>query len=832
MTVLRLWQQVPRNTHHLVCDQYNLHMQSLLQDVRFGVRMLRKNAGFTVAATLILALGVGANTAMFTVINALLLRPFPYRDPQKLVAVTIKDKSGDRSVNLVRYESLRDHNQSFESIEVWANDNMNFTGRGEPLQLAVARVSPNFFRMLGVQAKIGRGFSEDEGRPEGKPVAIISNSLWRSRFGSDRSIVGQSVTLDTVPYTVIGVLPAGLQFAFVGEAEVWIPRYFEFSLMSPQQLRSGVGYLGMVARLRPGTTPERAQADLDLLKEQYRKQNPKMPDADPGVVTTATPLRDLVVSDVRIKALVLSGAVVLVLMIACGNVATLLLSRALARRKEIAVRSALGASRRNLVQQLLTESIVLAFLAGTLGLGLGWLAMGALRQWGVEQLPQGIPIAMDLSAISFAAGISVLTGLLFGSFPAFQISRADLSSTLRDEARGVSEGHARVQLKSLLVVGQIALSLLLLIAAGLLLRSFSRLVQVDPGFVARNVLTMNVSLPSSKYVNANQQTAFFDELLRRVSILPGVRSAAISAALPLHSIRITPVLPEGQPIVPLAQRPFIDIEAISPQWFETMEVPLRRGRRFTVADNAQTAAVVIVNQAFARRFWPNQNPLGKTIIVGRRPAPAEVIGIASDVKNQGLAEETQAQLYLPFPQLPWGDMNLLVRTAIAPRSMIHSVRAQVTAIDPDQPVMDIQTVDDLMDSSRAQPRFTFLLLSAFSASALLLTLIGIYGLLTYSVSQRRQELGIRFALGAEQSDILRLVVGQGFRLAGVGACIGFAAALLLTQLLSTMLYKISAWDTPTFLLTTLLFLSTALLACYLPARRAAQVNPLEALREG
>ena len=402
--------------------------------------------------------------------------------------------------------------------------------------------------------------------------------------------------------------------------------------------------------------------------------------------------------------------------------------------------------------------------------------------------------------------------------------------SLRDEGRGTSAGQARAQMKSLLVVGQVALSLLLLIGAGLLLRSFGRLLGVDPGFDAHNVLTMNVSLPTVKYSKPAQQIAFFDEVLHRVSMLPGVRSAAISAALPLSWIRITPVLPEGQPDVPLAQRPFVDIEAISPQWFQTMRVSLRGGRAFSAADKAEAPKVVMVNETFARRYWPNQNPVGKHIIVGRGPEPSEVIGVAADVKNQGLAQNTQAQLYLPFAQLPWADMNLLVRTMIPPQTMASAVRTQIAAVDPDQPVAGVQTVDDLMAGSLTQPRFTVLLLGIFSATALALSVIGIYGLLSYWVAQRRYELGIRLALGAQRADILGIVVRQGFTLAIIGIAIGLLAALLLTRLMSAMLYQVDALDLTTFIVAPLVFLAIAMLASYLPARGATRMDPIEALR--
>jgi putative ABC transport system permease protein len=805
-------------------------MQALLRDLHFGARVLAGNYGFSLAAIFTLALGIGANTAIFTVTDALLLRPFPYREPQQLVSVDAKDKTKDRGFTLLRYELVRDHNQSFQSVAAWTNDNSNLTGNAEPLQAPIVRITPNFFSVLGVQPQLGRTFTAEEGRPEGKPVVMISDFMWRSRFGGDRDVIGRPLTLDSTPHTIVGVLPAGIQFPFVGLTDVWTPRYFEYSLMTPQRLRMGVGYLSLLARLRPGTTLEHADAELAVLNQRYRDQNPAMPDADPTVGMAADPLRNLVVANLRGKLLLLSGSVAVVLLIACANVASLLLSRALARRREISIRAALGASRGVVLRQLLTESLLLALAAGMLGVGLSWVGTRALVTWGASQLPQGISIGMDMRVLLFTLVSSLLAGIFFGTFPALQLSRLDLDTSLRDEVRGTSAGQARTRMKSLLVVGQVALSVLLLIGAGLLLRSFGRMLRIDPGFDARNVLTMNVSLPTVKYAQPAQQIAFFDEILRRVAVLPGVRNAAISAALPLSWKRVTPVLPEGQPSVPLTQRPFVDIEAVSPQWFQTMRVPLRAGREFTAADNAEAPKVVIVNETFARRFWPNQSPVAKHVMVGRGPDQAEVIGMTADTRNKGLAEDTQAQLYLPFAQLPWADMNLLVRTMLPPRSITSAVRAQISAVDPDQPIAGIQTVDELVDSSLAQPRFTMLLLGVFSATALALSVIGIYGVVSYWVAHRRYELGIRLALGAQRVDILRMVVRQGFTLAFAGILVGLIAALFLTKLISSMLYQVDPLDLTTFAAAPLLFLSIAMLASYLPARTATRVDPVEALR--
>jgi putative ABC transport system permease protein len=806
-------------------------LEQLTRDLTYAARSLTRTPAFALTATACLALGIGANTAIFTVTSALLLRPFPYSDPQQLVSVRGHDNTGDSGGNgtLLRYELVRDSNKSFQSIAVWANDNLNLTGAGDPVQASIARVSPNFFTLLGVNPQLGRTFTEDEGRPEGKQVVILSDALWRSRFHADPDIIGKTLTLDSTPQTIIGVLPPNVQFPFVGPADIWTPRYFEFSLMSPQGLRAGVGYLDTIARLRPGTTLAQANAELAILNQRYRERNPGMPDAGPGVNMSAQPLRDIVVSDVRGKILMLTAAVGVLLLIACANVASLLLSRALARRREIAVRTALGASRGMVVRQLLTESLLLAMVAGAAGVALGWAATRALAIWGASQLPDGIPIGLDSRVLLFTLGISLLAGIVFGIAPALQLSRS-LNTALRDEGRGTSAGRARGQAKNLLVVSQVALSLLLLVGAGLLLRSFVELLRVNPGFDSRNVLTMDLNLPTVKYSTRAKQIAFFDELLRRVTPLPGVRSAAISAALPLSFIRMSPVLAEGQPTVPLAGRPIVDVEAVSPKWFETLRVPLLTGRDFTAADNALAPKVVIVNQTFARRFWPDQNPVGKHIVVGRGPGPSEVIAVAADIKNRGIDQTTQAQLYLAFPQLPWGNMNLLLRTSVPALSMTSAVRTQIAAMDPEQPITKVQTLEDIMDTSRAQPRFTALLVGIFSVTALTLAVIGIYGVLSYSVAQRTQEFGIRLALGAERADIQGLVLRQALALAAAGIAVGIAAAFMLTGLAASMLYKTGARDPVTFLLAPLIFLASALLAGYLPARRATKVDPMEALR--
>ncbi len=814
-------------------------MQTLWQDLRYALRMMRKSPGFTLAAMITLALGIGGNTAIFTITNALLLKSLPFKDPDSLVMLNTarrgeSDQGAGGNESLNRYELIRDRNRSFEGVAVFAIDSFNLTGQGEPQQVPVARVSANFFGLLGVAPQIGRAFTPDEGTVGGKPVVMISDALWHTRFGGRPDVIGQAISLDSSPYTIIGVLPA-IQFPFIGPADVWSPRYFELTVMTPEHLRAGVGYLTMIARLKPGTSLQSASSELAVLNQQYNQQYPSAPDGGPNVSMVAGNLQEMTVANIRLQLMVLFISVSVVLFIACFNVASLLLSRALARDKEIAIRSALGARRSSVIRQLLTESLLLALISGALGLALGAWGTHMLGTLAQNSLPHGTDLSMDGHVLIFTLAISLLTGLVFGIFPALKLARTNVNSVLRDEGRGTTGGHQRIQMMNLLVIFQIALCMVLLIGAGLLIRSFEHLQKVDLGFDPANVLSMNISLPTVKYAKADQQIAFFDELLRKVDTVPGVRSAAISAALPLTPRRITPVLPEGQPEVPLAKRPFIIIEAISPAWFQTMGVPLKMGRPFSESDNAQAPRVIIVNEALARRYWPNENPIGKHIVVGRQTV-SEVVGVAAGIKNAGLALDPQPQIYLPFPQLPWGNMNLLVRTSMEPHQLVSAVQQQIYSIDHDQPITDVQTMDELLNGSRSQPRATMFVLGALSTVALVLAIVGIYGVIAYSVAQRRPELGIRMALGAAKSDILRLVVGQGLSLTLIGVVVGVAmgllASVLFTKAMASLLYKVNVRDLATFVFTPLAFLLVGLAASYIPARRATHVDPSEALRGG
>ncbi len=802
--------------------------------MRFAARTLRKSPGMAFAAIATLALGSGVNTAVFSVTSALLLKPFAYRDPQRLVLIEVKRKDSngeiDNSFSLGRYEMVRDDNRSFSGVGAAANDTADLTGRGEPLEIPIARVSPNFFAVLGVNPQHGRMFTEEEGKPGGAPVVMIGDSLWRTRFGGDPGIVGQTVNLDAEPQTIVGILPAGVTFPFLGPAEVWSPRYFELSVIPPQNIRSGTGYLTTVARLAPGASLKSAATEMEVLNSRYTRENPKAPDAGPNVRMETGDLRDRTVAGVRTGLLLLSAAVGVILLISCANVANLLLSHALTRRKELAIRAALGAGTGAIVRQLLTESLLLTSIGGAIGLMLSWAATKYLAASGAGILPSGFPIELDWRVLLFTIAVSAFAAFAVGLSPALQLSRADLRSALGEEGRGSSAGMYRKRLAGVLVIAQIALSMVLLVGTGLLVRSFALLLQADPGFDPANVLTANISLPTVKYATAQSQITFFDSLLRRLSAVPGVRAAGMSAALPLTHIRITPILTEGQPAVPLAERPFTIVEAISPGFFSAMRIPVTAGRAFTDADTNQSARVVIVNAALAHRYWSLQNPVGRHIAVGRQPA-AEIVGVAGNASNDGLALDPEPQVYLPFTQLPWGNMNILIRTAVEPHSLFGAIGKQVGALDPDLPVTKLQTVGDIMDDARAQPRFTMSLLGMFSVVALVLAIVGVHGVLACSVAQRRFELGIRLALGGNRSQIVRMVVGQGLALTLIGIAAGVIAALVLTRVMASVLYKISAFDLVTFIAAPTAFLIVCLLASYVPARRAAQIDPGEVLRE-
>jgi putative ABC transport system permease protein len=808
-------------------------LDTLRRDLRYALRMLAKSPGFTATAILTLAIGIGANTAIFTVSSALLLKPLPYDHPEGLMVLSSArpdQHSGALPFSFPRFEFLRDHSRSFSGIAAFTNENFNLTGLGDPEELAAARVSSKFFDVLGVRPALGRTFLPEEDRPGGKPVVLISDRFWRRRLGGASAALGRNLALDSRDCTIIGVLPSNFRFALLdSNADIWAPKVFELNIATPDQIRGGAGFLNAVARLAPGISDSEARAEMDVLNRQYQRERPGTPDTDPRAIIDANGLREQFVANVRSALLLLTGAVAFVLLIACANVASLLLSRALARRKEAAVRTALGAGRGDLIRQMLTESVALAFAGGVCGILLSQWGATTLAAMAASSLPRAEEIGLDSRVLAFTLALSIASGVLFGLAPALQLSRSDLNTVLRDESRGSSAGRG-LRIRGVLVVAQVALSMVLLIGAGLLIRAFLHLQNQNPGFDARNVLTMSISLPPVKYSAPDQMIQFFDQAVKQTASLPGVQSATVSSALPVNPSRFSPVLFEGQPAVPLAQRPVVNIQTIAPGYRETMRVPLLRGRTFGDRDGRAAPMVAIINETAARRFWPNQDAIGKHILLGRLTKQAEVVGVFGDIKNITLAADVAPEIYLPYAQRPWASMNLSIRTEGDPRAFMGAARRRILNIDKDQPVTNVRTLEEVLAASRAQPRVIMLLLGVFSACALILAVVGIYGAISYSVAQRTRELGVRMALGASRRDILVMVVGHGVKLTVTGVAIGLIASLALTRVMTSQLYQVSATDPATFVVSSLLFVAVALAAAYVPARRAIRIDPGGALR--
>jgi putative ABC transport system permease protein len=798
--------------------------------MRYALRMLGKSPGFTAVAILTLALGIGANTAIFTIANALLLRPLPYTDPDRLVRIsTERDRAG--YLSLPYFTTLKDHNRSFAGVAAYGQESFNLTGRGEAEQIGAERVTWNLFDVLGVRPIAGRAFLPEEDRADGNLVVMISSELATRLFNSDRNAIGQNLSLDSKDYTVIGVLPAKFSAPLLGrKLDIFAPRLMEMSIVTPGRIQVGGMYFEGVGRLRPGVTLAEAQAETEVLYQQYKHDKPGNFDATVDVAMTVIGLQQNLVANVRPTLLILSAAVGFVLLIACANVASLLLSRALGRKKEFAVRTALGASRGALIRQLLTESVLLAMVSGAIGIALGQAGTRLLATYSTSNFPQMAEVGMDLRVLAFALAISIASGVLFGLTPSLQLSRPDLNTMLREEGRGSTGNLQRDRARRALVIAQVALTMVLLVGAGLLVRSFFRMRSASPGFEARGTLTMQTYLPPARYPLARQKIAFYTAAIRNMQSVPGVEAASISTALPVLANHGTPFLFEGQPMVALGQRPVALIQSISPDYPKAMGIAVVAGRAFNDHDDADAQPVILVNQSVVRKFWANQNPIGKRVFVGNLPKPFEVVGVLGDAKNNGLALAPGAEVFVPYPQLASPQLYLSVRTSLDPHSLTSALRAQIAAADPDQPLMEIQTMEERLESASASPRFTMLLIGAFSATAFILAVVGIYGVIAYSVAQRTQELGIRIALGAENRDILRLVIGGGMALTLVGIAIGVAGSIALTRVMAAMLYETSATDPMVLGGSAALFLGIAVVAGYLPARRAMRIDPAGALR--
>jgi predicted permease len=804
----------------------------MFQSLRYAIRMMRKSPGFTSVAVLTLALGVGANTAIFSVVDAVLLRPLPLQQPERLMLI-----SGSNSAragagipfSLIAYESIRDHNRSFQGVAAFCGEGLTLTGAGDPEQLKAVRVDPSFFEVLRSPPLIGRSFQPAEGEAGGKPVVLISHSLWQRRFASDPGILGRPVTLGQEVYTVIGVMPPEFPFPFTG-LDIWATKLMNYGGLQPEQIRNGAGYLTAIARLKPGVNASQSDAEVAVLNRQYRQEHPGNPDADPHGSLDVTPLQESLVTGIRPTLLILTGAVGFVLLIACANVASLLLARATGRAREIAIRAALGASRGTLIGQLLSESLLLAVAGASLGVLLANWGVSLLVESSGGNLPGFQPIRVDLRVLAFTLSVSLLTGILFGLMPALQVSRPDLNGVLRDSGWGTTAGSGRHRTRSLLVAGQTALSVVLLIGAGLLIESFRQLQTVNPGFDPRHALTMRVSLPPARYPDDARRAQFIREVIGHVETIPGVSSVSASLGLPLVQNVMAPYLADGQPVVPMGQRPLATWNAISPDYFKTLGIPLVRGRDFSWSDDEKAPRRVIVSQSLAHRFWPNDDPIGKHITYARRQVVAEIVGVAGDVKSRGLDSEPGMVFYTPYPQFAWPNMSITIRTAGDPREFSRNAHAVVFALDRDLPVVDTQTVEGVVDNTLSSRRQTMYLIAGFAAVALVLAIVGLYGVMAYSVAQRTTELGIRQAIGAQRADILRMVLAQGLRLSLAGIAIGTIAAAASTRLISGMLFHVSATDPLTFAGIGLLFLVVSLAASLIPALRATRIDPLEALR--
>ncbi|MCI0490971.1 MAG: ABC transporter permease [Blastocatellia bacterium] len=803
-------------------------MGTFWQDLRYGGRVLLKKPGFTFVAVLTLALGIGANTAIFSVVNGLLLRPLPYPEADRLVVMAEGTRDGERmSVSYPNYKDWQEQARSFEEMAAFRRQSFSLTEVEKPVHLQGRIVNWNFFRLLGVQPQLGRMFSEQDDKAGATPTAIISNGLWKDQFGGDTEIVGRNIRMDGDRFTVIGVLPP--DFEFFRRDDIFVPLGLYLVPQFGMLDRGNHFGLYALARLKDGVRTEQARAEMETLTAKLERE---YPDTNSGNSAITQKLSDRFVEDIRPALLVLFCAVMAVLLIACVNVANLLLVRATERQKEIAIRLALGAGRSRIIRQLMGESLLISGLGGVGGLLIGMWMMDGLLALAPQDIPQLSQVELDSSVMAFTFGISVLTGVLFGMLPALHASRADLHSVLKEGGR-TTAGSGREKTRGGLLVAEVSLALVLLVGAGLMLRTVFQLTRVDPGFNAENLLTMQFSLPGNTY-NAERRRVFYGECLSRVGALPGVRAAALTLSLPIDGSNWSSVFITGdKPVPPRAELPSADFTPVSANYFDAMGIRLLKGRPFTEADNENSTRVTVIDELMAQRLWPNEDPIGKRLKQGWPESETEwreVIGVVADTKLNGVDRETPLQSYLPLAQVPFDSLILVVRTTGNPLAMASTVEQAIHTLDPDLPVFAVRTMDQLMGDSIAQQRLTLILLAGFAFLALVLASVGIYGVISYSVSQRTHEIGIRMALGARAGDVLRLVLGRGMLLTLTGVAIGMGAAFALTRLISSLLFEVSATDPVTFAIVPALLIAVALLACYIPARRAARVDPMVALR--
>src|SRR2546423_730561 len=798
----------------------------MLTDFRYAFRQLIKAPGFTLAAILPVALGIVACPAIFSVVNVVVLQPLDYPQPDRIVNIreTNLPKFPEFSVSPPNYLDWEKQTKSYDYLAAYTGARINLTGDGEPQQLLGVKATGHYFDVFGIKPVVGRFLLPEEDAQGKNHVVVLSYAFWQRVFGGARDVAGRAVQLNGEPYTVVGVAPFG--FGLTSKVDAWLPMAFK-----PDETANdarGGHYINVVGRLKPGVTVAQARAELEVIASQLAKQ---YPDSNKGWGIFMMPIQDYTVRDVKPVLYTLLGAVGCVLLIACANLANRLLARATARSREISIRAALGAGRGRLIRQLLTESVVLAVCGGIAGVLLARWGLDALLALAPTSLPRITEIHLDFGVLLFSLGLSVVTGLLFGIAPALLAARADVNEALKQGTRGSTEGGARGRLRSALVVIEVTFALVLLGGAGLLARSFMQLAHVDPGFIPENATLLRLSLPQKKYPEKDQQIAFASALLERIKNLPGVQAVGITHSMPLVGDYVLGFNIEGRPHIDPADLPSTNYYSVTPDYFRAMGIRLIRGRVFTAQDDAKAPRVVIINETMARQFFPNEDPIGKRINITNGPDTwREIVGIVADIKQYGLDKATSAQSYEPFAQVPFSSLNVVIRTKGSPAALLGALRPAVYAVDKDQPVGIIRPLEEIMADSIARQRFAMTLLTVFSGVALVIAAVGIYGVMAYNVVQRTGEFGIRMALGAQQRDVLRLVLTQGGKLIGLGLVIGLLATLVASYAMRSILFNTSAYDPLTLMSITLLLAAVALVACFFPANRATKVNPIEALR--
>ena len=798
-------------------------LANTLTDMRYAVRQLVKTPGFTLVAILTLAFGIGATSAIFSVVNGVMLRPLPYPESDRLVRVIeIVPQYGRFSVAPANFLDWRKQNTSFERIAAYTSGSDTFIGSEGAERVQMSMVSWDMFELLGVAPAMGRGFKAEEDLPKQNDVIVISHGMWQRRFGADPGILGRSITLSGTPVTIVGVMPAGFFFPS-REPEYWRPIAF-----NPASATRGGHFISVIARLKPGVTVAQAHSEMKTIAERLALQYPQN-SANESAETIAA--LDLIVGQIRPMLWTLLAAVGVVILIACANVANLLLVRASVREKEIAIRAAMGAGRGRLIAQMLAESMVLAFAGGLLGVLLAYLAITPIQTLGVSSIPRVLDVSLDRNVLTFAVVVTMATGLLFGLAPAWQASRGTLGSVLKEGGRSSSSSGGR-WVRSTLLIAEVALSIVLLVGATLLLRSFAKLMDTDPGFRAANVLTFRVGLPAASYPEDHQRQQFYDRLLERLRTAPGVEAVGMTQTLPLRGDYVLSFVVQGRPPLPPGQGHSANHRVVSPGYFQAVGIPLLRGRLLAETDTGTSPMVAVVDDAFVKRHFPNEDPIGRGIDIGNgTDGFYEIVGVVGNVHHHGLDEEASASMYIPYKQEVFSTMAVLVRTSGSPENYTNTVRQIVREIDGTLPAYAIASLETVLGESVAQRRFSMLLLGLFALVALFLAAVGLYGVVAYTVSQRTQEIGVRMAIGAQRGDVLRMVLGGGMKLAAVGTVIGLAAALGLASYIASLLYGVTAFDPASYALTAAVLLAVAALACFVPARRAMRVDPLVALRQ-